>query len=186
MMLRQKYKRARSVVAGAVVVLLVVWTSGLVRPLHVTAGSMAPAIRPGDHVVMDAVAFFARAPQRGDIVVFRAVSMPPFEDGVMYPKRVVGLPGDRLRLAAGKLHVNGAPLALTNWTGEIRYVPLPGSKYLASGNDTLTVPAGHYFVLGDNSANSLDSRSAGFLPRKRIMGRIWFCYWPPGRAGSVR
>jgi hypothetical protein len=65
---------------------------GLVCPQHVTGGSMAPAICPGDHVLMEKIAFFVRSPRRGDIVVFRAVSMPPFEDGVLYPKRVVGAP----------------------------------------------------------------------------------------------
>jgi signal peptidase I len=174
------------VVIGVVVVLLVVWAFGLVRPLHVTAGSMAPAIRPGDNVLMEKITFFARSPRRGDIVVFRAVSMPPFEDGVLYPKRVVGLPGDLLRLAEGKLYVNETPLTFTNRDGEIHYVSLPGSKYLASSDETVIVPTGHYFVLGDNSADSLDSRFAGFLPGKNIVGRMWFCYWPPGHVGSVR
>ena len=182
----KKHKRLWGVVIGAVVLLLVVWAFGLVRPLHVTAGSMAPAISPGDNVIMEKITFFARAPRRGDIVVFRAVNMPPFEDDVLYPKRVVGLPGDHLRLTEGKLYVNEAPLTLRNRNEEIHYVSLPGSKYLASGDETVIVPAGHYFVLGDNSADSLDSRVAGFLPGKNIMGRMWFCYWPPGHVGSVR
>jgi signal peptidase I len=135
---------------------------------------------------METFTFFARSPQRGDIVVFRAVSMPPFEDGVLYPKRIVGLPGDRLRLAEGKLYVNEVPLMLTNRDGEIRYLALPNSKYLASADQTVVVPTDHYFVLGDNTADSLDSRSAGFLPGKNVVGRLWFCYWPLGRAGSVR
>jgi signal peptidase I len=181
----KKRKRFWGMIIGLVVVLLIV-AVGVVRALHVTGASMAPAIRPGDGVLMEKITFFARSPRRGEIVVFRAISMPPFEDNVLYPKRIVGLPGDRLRLTEGKLYVNEAPLSLTNWSGEINYVSLPGSKYLAAGDETVTVPPGQYFVLGDNSVDSLDSRFAGFLPGTNFEGRIWFCYWPPGHMGTIR
>jgi signal peptidase I len=183
---RKRRKRLWGVVSGVVAVLFFVWAFGLVRPLHVTAGSMSPAIHPGDNVLVEKITFFARSPRRGDIVVFRAMGMPPFEDGILYPKRVVGLPGDHLRLAEGKLFVNEAPQTFTNRDGEIHYVSLPGSKYLVSGDEMVVVPTGHYFVLGDNTAKSLDSRFAGFLPSDNIVGRIWFCYWPHGHVGSVR
>jgi len=145
---------------------------------------MSPAISPGDHVMMEGFSFLVRRPRRSDIVVFRTegiVSLP----ATIYVKRLIGEPGDILRLADGRLYVNDRHIALSNSAGEIQYVIMPRSTFLTSSNDNVTVPAGRFFVLGDNSSNSLDSRYWGFLPAKNILGRIWFCYWPPHRIGIV-
>ena len=101
-------------------------------------------------------------------------------------KRLAGEPGDRLRVSDGKLYVNDMHVALRNSTGDIHYHFMPGSRYLASTVDTVTVPDGHYFVLGDNSTNSADSRFWGFVPAKNIMGRVSYCLWPREREGFVR
>jgi len=181
-------KRQGIIGAGVAIViaLLALCAFGGVRPFRITAGSMKPELTPGDCVVMERFMFLVRNPRRGDIVVFRADRIPPLQDGTIYPKRIVGLPGDHLRLADGKLHVNEEHIPLKNRHGEIAYVNLPGSKYLASSSDGVTVPDGHYFFLGDNSTNSLDSRACGFLSAKSILGRLWFCYWPPKDMGVIR
>ncbi len=134
--------------------------------------------------MMEGFTFLARQPQRGDIVVFRTdgIVSPP---ATIYVKRLIGEPGDTLRLADGRLYVNDRQVTLSNSAGEIQYLIMPGSTFLTSSNDTAAVPAGQFFVLGDNSSNSLDSRYWGFLPAKNILGRIWFCYWPPHRVGIV-
>jgi signal peptidase I len=181
-------KRQKAIAAGVgiIVALLVLAAFGMVRLFQVTGGSMKPEIAPGDYVVMEQFTFFIRKPGRGDIVAFRADRIPPLHDGTIYPKRIVGLAGDHLRLADGKLYLNEKHVAFKNRHGEIPYVSLPGSTYLASSGDSVTVPDGHYFFLGDNSTNSLDSRTCGFLPAKSILGRMWFCYWPPKDVGVLR
>jgi signal peptidase I len=159
---------------------------GLIRPFSVPTVAMTPAIARGDHIMMEGVTFLVRKPQRGDIVVFRRDGIASLPADAIYNKRVVGEPGERLSISDGKLYVNGRHVALRNGSGEIHYVFLPGSTYLASADDTVTVPEGHYFVLGDNSSNSSDSRNWGFLPATNVMGRVSVCFWPPSRIGAVR
>src|SRR5437764_8904412 len=122
-------KRQKSICAAMaiIVALFALRAFRVVRPFQVTAGSMAPEIAPGDQVVMERFTLFVRKPGRGDIVAFRADGIPPLHDGTIYPKRIVGLPGDQLRLADGKLYVNGLHVPFRNRHGEIPYVFLPGS-----------------------------------------------------------
>ena len=63
---------------------------------------------------------------------------------------------------------------------------MQGSAYLATSSDAVTVPEGRYLVLGDNSSNSADSRIWGFVPAENVIGRVWLCYWPMARLGSVK
>jgi signal peptidase I len=101
-------------------------------------------------------------------------------------KRDVGLPGDRVRIADGKLFINDEHVTLANAEGEIRYTNLPRSMYLHSAEKDFTVPADSYFVLGDNSPESADSRFWGCVPAKNILSRAWFCYYPPSRMRTIK
>src|SRR5262245_56668743 len=171
--------------ALAMVGLLMLRPLGLLRPFKVPTGAMAPAVSPGDHVFMEGISYLSRKPRKGEIVVFRVEKNPVLPPAI-YLSRVAGEPGDRLRIIEEQLFVNDVAVTLSNAAGPIRYVSFPGTAYLASSNDTVTVPAGSYFVLGDNTTNSLDSRFYGFLPAGDILGRVWVCYSPLSRAGKVK
>jgi signal peptidase I len=158
---------------------------GLIRPFSVPTGAMTPAISAGDHVMMEGFSFLARKPRRGDIVVFKTESVGLLQANSIYVKRIAGEPGDRLRLADGKLYINDQHIVLSNAYGEIVYY-LPDAQSSMATHTDLTIPEGHYFVLGDNSANSYDSRFWGCVPAENILGRVTFCYAPANRVGRVK
>jgi signal peptidase I len=158
---------------------------GFIRRFSVSTGAMTPAVSAGDRVMTEGFSFLFRKPRRGDIVVFKTDGLASVPPGTFYIKRVAGEPGDRLRLADGKLHINDRQVALSNALGEIAY-HLPAGSLGMGAKTSLTVPEGHYFMLGDNSTNSFDSRYWGCVPAKSILGRVVFCYAPAGRVGSVR
>ena len=107
-------------------------------------------------------------PGYGDVVVFRW----PRDERQFFVKRVIGLPGDAIEIDRGEIYRNGEPLA---------------EPYVehASGETIIerVVPEGHYYVLGDNRAQSDDSRRWGFVPAENIVGELWFGYWPLERFG---
>ena len=147
---------------------------------------------------------FASEPERGDVVVFKL----PRDDRTDYIKRVVGLPGDRVQMIANVLHINGAPVRdvvvsgqdVTNMYGELVVTAeetLPGGRSFriqdyGPGRDlddtpVFEVPAGHYFMMGDNRDNSVDSRvdesmGVGLVPAENLIGKaeIILFSWQPG------
>ena len=182
---RRKFTIGLTVVPAAVgVVLLFLRLFGLAIPYSVPTGSMAPAVSAGDHVLMENLTFLFREPRRGDIVVFKTDGLPALPPGERYIKRVAGEPGDRLFFSNAWLFINDQPVALSNAWGRIAH---PSPPHMTAPMTTnVTVPAGGYFLLGDNAANSLDSRFLGSVPGESIVGRICFCYWPPQRMGGVK
>ena len=158
---------------------------GLVQPFYVPNQSMTPAVSAGDHVMMDGMTFLARKPHRGDIAVFKTDGIPSLPPDTLYIKRIVGEPGEHLRISEGKIYINDKLVSLSNSAGEISY-NLPPIMEASARNMDMTIPAGDYFVLGDNSTNSLDSRFFGTVPNKNIIGRLWFCCWPPQRIAGIK
>ena len=124
-----------------------------------------PDTRPGDDVN-----FLFGGPQRGDIIVFRSPG-PTDKDFI---KRVIGLPGDTVRIVGGRVMVNGRVL-------EEPYVQHRASYDL----DEKIVPPGSYFVLGDNRPNSSDSHLGWFVSAHSIVGKAWVSYWPPTHWGVM-
>jgi signal peptidase I len=155
--------RAGALALGALVAAGLAVRRARLEPMLVSGGSMRPTLDPGHRI---AVAPLARPPRRGDLVVLART------EGLEVVKRVVGLPGERVRLAAGRLEVDGAP------------VPEP---YLAgdAGAGELEVELGpaEYLVLGDHRAASTDGRDFGPVGADALLGRVRFAYWPPRRLG---
>jgi signal peptidase I len=150
---------------------------GFVRPFVMEAfwipsGSMIPTLEIGDRVLVNKFIYRFTEPKRGDIIVFRSVDNPD-EDLI---KRVVGLPGDKISEKNGKLFVNGKRQK-EPYTNK----KLPDRISFAR----TTVPKNHVFVMGDNRANSADSRVFGPLPEKNIEGEAFLRFWPPDRIGLI-
>jgi signal peptidase I len=144
----------------------------------------------GDQVFVDKMSYNFMQPHRGDIFVFKTNGIPIYPQRADAPsehfiKRLAGTPGDTLRIAEPNLFINGQPAenfafkrvesAQNGYTG---YTNGDVMRYLSTPNDTVTIPAYSYFALGDNSANSLDSRYWGFVPADNVVGRGLFVYWP--------
>ncbi len=138
----------------------------------------------GDRIFSENVTYKTRPPHRGDIIVFKNDFTDSLPDHCYCCKRVAGEPGEHLRITDGKLYINDQWTGLTNQAGLIAYELPPLFSSRKQWVDVL-VPPGKYFVLGDNSTNSNDSRFFGFVPADRIMGRVSFCFWPWARAGRV-
>jgi signal peptidase I len=148
----------------------------------------------GDQLFVDRFTYNFMPPRRSDVFVFRTNGIEGIreeglggpEDGAgqSYIKRLAGVPGDTLRIDQPKLFVNGQEAVeegfrrvasrLNGYTGYRNGAP----AYLQDPNSTVTVPPNNYFALGDNSANSADSRYWGFVPARNIVGRGLFVYWP--------
>jgi signal peptidase I len=150
--------------------------AGLLIPFRIPTATMAPTIRVGDCVLMEGVTYLRHAPRRGDVLVFGTKSIPALPDGT-YVKRLVGLPGDRLRIKNGQLYVNDREVVFRASDGSIiRYL---NGGALQNPSSEVIVPPDGFFVLGDNSANSADSRYWGAVPKGNVRGKVWFRYWPP-------
>ncbi len=147
------------------------------QPVKVEGTSMMPALRDQERIFINKFTYRLGSIQRGDTVVFRF----PEDPSKSYIKRVIATPGDRVRIEAGQVYVNDEALKepYVSDHDNISW-PSPGPA------DDQTVPAGKYFVLGDNRMFSSDSRTWGFVPRENIYGKAVFAYWPLGQMGRLK
>ena len=145
----------------------------------------------GDQLFVDKFSYNLLGPHRADVFVFRTngiLGIPPGPnlESEHYIKRLAGMPGDTLRIQQPKLFVNGEEATAyafrrvaSQQNGYTGYRNVPrDTMYLGDPNATVTIPKGSYFALGDNSANSYDSRYWGFVPWQNVVGRGMFVYWP--------
>ena len=147
----------------------------LTSQVYVVRGdSMRPTFEPGQHLLVSRMAYAASALSRGDVVVLR----DPRDSGRRILKRVVGLPGEEVRIRDGLLFVDGVHMDEPYLGG------LPASVGL--GNSTWGLGSSEYFVAGDDRVRSTDSREYGPVPEGLIVGRAWYRYWPLRERGLVR
>jgi signal peptidase I len=159
------------------------------QPFEVEQESMMPTVNPGEYVLIDKISPRFNDYQRGDIVVFQ----PPTgfgQGGVPFIKRVIGMPGDTVSLENGRVFVQepgGSPVGIDE-PYVVRSISGDAAPTLpkdAEGTSSWVVPAGSYFVMGDNRPDSQDSRYFGVVARELIVGRAWLRYFPLDRMGFV-
>jgi len=201
-------------VVYAVLIAVAVRTAAY-EPFNIPSGSMKPTLLVGDYLFVSKFSYgysryslpfglplipgriFFSEVKRGDVVVFKL----PSDNKTDYIKRIVGLPGDRIQVVGGILHINGQAVKrerigdfiVRDRSGNIRRTPrfietLPNGRrhpILEALGDTgpsdntrvFTVPKGHYFAMGDNRDNSSDSRVIGFIPVENLVGRAEFLFF---------
>ncbi len=168
---REGLSLVRDVALALVIALLI----GLfvIQPVYVKGTSMLPRLREGERLFVNRFIYNFSKIERGDIVVFYYPKNPQES----FIKRVIGLPGDEVTLANGKLYING------------RLVP---EAYLSSDYTTIVSPPRtwivephHYFVMGDNRDASNDSRNWGLVPEMYIYGKAVYRYWPLTEMGFI-
>ncbi len=215
---RRKRRESGGVLASvqslAVTIVIAVFViTFVVQAFQIPSESMEDTLLIGDYLLVDKVHFAHGGVwggilpyeqiRRGDIIVFRY----PVHPQQHFVKRVIGVPGDRIRLRDKRVFVNGKPLredyVVYRSTVHDRYRDdFPRTDFLNANVEArwwlqlrtlvrdgeLTVPSGQYFVLGDNRDESLDSRYWGFVPRENIIGRPLLIYWSmrrPSRLGPL-
>ena len=144
----------------------------LYQPVRVEGTSMLPMLEDQDRLFINKLAFRVGEIHQGDVVVF----LYPHDQTKSYIKRVIGLPGDRVRIGHGQVVVNGRALVEP-------YVPARFSDERSQSE--MTIPPDEYFVMGDHRSISSDSRDFGPVERKLIYGKAAFVYWPMDQAGVV-
>jgi signal peptidase I len=161
----------------------------VVKPYRIPTISMVPTLKVGDMVLANRFVYHLHPPHRGDVIVFH----PPghgdvpargatTEASVTFIKRVIGLPGETVKINRGTVVICSAPgqgcHALTE--PYVNSHPRDTTSY-----GPVTVPKGEYFVMGDNRGDSEDSRVWGMLPAKNIIGEAFMVYWPLNRIGTL-
>jgi signal peptidase I len=159
----------REIIETLLLTFFIFWlVHSLIGRYRIDGSSMNPTLLDGEYLVINNLSYLLDEPEVGDIIVFRH---PRNELNLI--KRVIGLPGDNVKIDNGTVWVNGEPLdepyiaASPNYSGE------------------WDVPPDTIFVLGDNRNNSSDSHSWGFLPEENLLGKAFFVYWPPADWGEV-
>jgi signal peptidase I len=163
------------VIVFAIAIFLFVYLL-VMQPHKIKGDSMQPNYPDGEFLLTDKISYKFGEPKRGDVVVFKA---PVAEDE--YIKRIIGLPGEKVKVQSAHVYLNGK---LLNETYLAPTLITASGNFMKEGVE-VTVPEGEYLVFGDNRPASSDSRAWGFVTKSAITGKAWIIYWPPERMGLV-
>ena len=162
----------------ALVLTLIIRTY-VIQAFKIPSGSMRPTLIEGDKLFVNKYIYRFHKPERGDIIVFK-YPVDPKKDFI---KRLTGFGGENIEIRDGKIYVDGQVINDPKSFGKFYYY---NHDPYGGPNDKIKIPEGFFYVLGDNSANSTDSRFWGFVPKKNVLGKAIFRWWPPKRIGLIR
>ncbi len=151
----------------------------IIAPFKIPSGSMHPTLIEGDRILVSKFLYHFRPPRRGEIVVFRY----PEDPKRPFIKRLVALGGDTVEIREGQILVNGQVLKEAEVFQSIHYV---NDGLYGKTRQVIQVPPNHFYVLGDNSRSSHDSRFWGFVPARFLIGRAVCIFWPLNRLRALR
>jgi signal peptidase I len=192
-----KYFIKETIETVVIVLVLVIFIRAFIgEPRWIPSSSMEPTLQIKDNLIIEKVSRYFTKPNRGDILVFfppqeklnsslwgtftRAVGF--FSTDEAYIKRVIGLPGDEIKVVPNVgVYINGK-LLKEPYTKEVFNGFCSSNMYCGP----LKVPAGKYYMMGDNRNDSTDSRYWGFMPIDRVVGRACFRFWPITRVGLIQ
>jgi signal peptidase I, bacterial type len=193
-MIKERFKSeirewAESIIIALILALLI--RTFVIQAFKIPSGSMIPTFEIGDRIFVSKFIYGARIPftdirlpalrqpQRGDIVVFVSTETPKKD----FVKRLIALENETVEIKNGNILINGKSIdGPSSITSNYYYNRGDFGKEL----EAVKVPEGSYFVLGDNSANSRDSRYWGFFPKKNLIGKVIFLYWPINRIRLIK
>ncbi len=138
------------------------------QPHKVSGQAMAPNYSAGQYFITNKLAYLSDNPQHGDVIILKN----PQNEAQDFLKRVIGIPGEEIKIQDCKVYINGSVFDETYVTEN---TCTRGGDFLQD-NASVTVPEDSYFVMGDNRDHSADSRMWGFVPRKNIIGKFWVKY----------
>jgi len=174
-------------IAGAIAIVLAI-KAWVVNPYRIPSSSMEPTLhcaRPGpgcearfsDRVLANRFIYHFRKPHRGEIVVFKTPPLAKEKCGAggTFVKRLIALPGETWQEKNGVVYIDGRKL--------IEPYIKPDRRDTGVSYPARKIPPGMYFMMGDNRSQSCDSREWGPVPRKNLIGPVFFVYWPPNRIG---
>ncbi len=155
----------------ALVLALIIRTF-IVQAFKIPSGSMLPTLQIGDHILVNKFIFHFTSPKRGDIIVFKY----PKDEGRDFIKRIVAVPGDKLEVRDKQVFLNDRPLEEAY---AVHADPSTQDQSFSPRDffGPVIIPAGNYFMMGDNRDHSMDSRFWGFLHQKKIRGKAFLIYW---------
>jgi signal peptidase I len=179
-------------IVGAILVVVLIKIF-VVNPYRIPSSSMEPTLhcaRPGpgcearfsDRVLANRFIYRFRDPRRGEIIVFNTPPLAKTKcgSGGTFVKRAIGLPGDVWSEVNGYVYINGKRLKEPYVKPDRRDFQTVKMSEIPPGG-LKRIPKGYYLMMGDNRAQSCDSRTWGLVPRKNLIGQVFFTYWPPWR-----
>lgn len=161
------------VIALAIFVVIYLFAA---QPHQVRGASMQPNFQNGEYILTDKISYKFRNPERGEVVIFRA----PKNQELDYIKRVVGLPGEHVKIEKGNIYINGKNLT----ESYLPHEPIFTGTFLQEGQENI-LGEGEFFVMGDNRNHSSDSRDWGPIIKDLIVGKAILRYWPVNEIGFI-